>query len=445
LILKRVRLGETSRITNCKTENRATSANAPRAVHASPGSLYIYVGLIVLSPMTDRGVAGEDTWHPDDAPHVSTDSKTHPTWLQEYERWLFGWLKRVMEQRDPRSLSLPKETNPLLTVAEIVKLGPLSHDWLTDNLRARNGLGILSSTDGGGKSSLTPFDIRALLRNEPFAGRSTLVRNPRVLVLSLEETRAQTIERFREADVNGTEFDNIWLTCEDDPYDELRMFNPFVWLARRIADKNINVTKIDTALDFVAFEDLNDYTVVQEALVPLRKLARDSNSYIEVYFHPNKEGEPFGSVRIRAVVDVYMILEGNNTEYRTLSAIKTHKGKAPRSGMPLEPITITKDGRWGALTPVEPSKIVDLPLAKRILDFVSGNPSVAKNQICTFIGGRKQECLRMIDQLVRIDAMRMDKKGTGERAPEHYWIPVPGLRSTVEANADALRILRGAE
>src|SRR5437870_4417269 len=61
-----------------------------------------------------RGVAGDDTWRPDEWPttaNVVTEPKTKPTWLAEYERWLFGWLKRVKAQRDPTSLYLPMETN----------------------------------------------------------------------------------------------------------------------------------------------------------------------------------------------------------------------------------------------------------------------------------------------------------------------------------------------
>ncbi|MCI0557950.1 MAG: AAA family ATPase [Nitrososphaera sp.] len=332
-------------------------------------------------------------------------------WLTQYTKWLTTWRERVRAQKEGRVTTKTLET--LFTAAELTARPGLPIPFIVEDLYPHDGIGILSGDSGVGKSSFTRWRIKALIRKMPVAGRKVMIDDARILYLSLEEPNHAVIRGLLDVGLSKEELQRVYVIAGDTEFDEFRMLNPCLWLAAQIATHGINVTFIDTAIDFIQIDGLKEMEIVQEALVPLRTLAQMSNTYIELLFHPNRQGEEFGSVRIKGIVDTFQMLRGKEDNYRTLSAMRIHKGKV-RRGKELLPSLLTKEGLWTKQDP-DVEAILGQEEELKIIKLVQDRPWIKHRDLLTTLGGNWSASTKTLERLTHPAIRKLLRFGNSSR------------------------------
>lgn len=189
-------------------------------------------------------------------------------------------------------------------------------DWIVDGLLTRGGFSLMAGPPKSGKSTLTRQLARAIVKGESFLGRE--VESGRVLYLALEEQVSMFKTQMEQIGIS--EKDDILIHIGDiastDPYNEVK---------KLIVETEPDLVVVDTLLLLGKIENVNDYTIVNEALKSVRMIARETGTHIVGVHHTNK-GDGYGarkimgSVAIHGAVDNAIMLEHReNTGRRFIS------------------------------------------------------------------------------------------------------------------------------
>ncbi len=193
---------------------------------------------------------------------------------------------------------------PFLSVKELFTKKTEPIVYLVDGLLQRGGLSLIAGKPKVGKSTLVKHLLAAIDRGDDFLGRTT--KRGTSLYLALEEMESEVKDHFKILKVSSDSKIMVHATYVNDPQ--------LIGLKKAIAAHEPQLVVIDTLFRYiVGVKDNNSYQQVNEALEPLRRLARDTDTHIMFIHHASKglslgTDSILGSTAIFATVDTGIVL-----------------------------------------------------------------------------------------------------------------------------------------
>jgi len=269
-------------------------------------------------------------------------------------------------------------------------------DWVIEGILRRSGILLMASRPKVGKSDTARNLAKSIATGSPFLGRRC--QQGKVLWIGLEEPVQHLTDRIDVMQMH--ELDVAYVV--DQPQGD-----ESIWLRGVVEQHKPDLVIIDTIGRFSKIENVNDYSQVVRATQPMLDLRSRLGTTFVLLHHNNAMNTTLGSTMWEGFCDSIMSLSRNGDGTRFVQTKQ-------RSGMEMEPTTLTMDPDTGSITCLESAFIADQRIAERrileILQTESGNTREYLAKRC----GRKAYVGRAaIDSLVA--AKFITAKGSGKR------------------------------
>jgi AAA domain len=216
-----------------------------------------------------------------------------------------------------------------LALAEPPEITP----FLVDAMLPRGGVSIFGAKPKVGKSVMVRNLAMSVARGEPFLGRAC--QQGTVLVLALEEKRAEVINHFRA--MGGVD-EAIHLHVGPAPSTSREGLGA---LALSIRQYQPALVIVDPIFKLVRVKDSSDYAELTRELEPVLELARTSDCHIALTHHLGKlvrEGgdDLLGSTAIFGAVDTLALMRRLRDDQRTLGTIQRYGADLVETAVPMD-------------------------------------------------------------------------------------------------------------
>jgi hypothetical protein len=313
------------------------------------------------------------------------------------------------------------EEGDLLTFNDLARECSEQVDWLVDGLIRRSGILLMSSQPKVGKSDTARNLAKAVATGGNFLGRSC--QKGKVIWIGLEEPVSHLHDRL---EVMGMQDLDITYRVKKPPGDET------AWLRSMVEKHRPALLLIDTVGRFSNIDSINDYSQVKRATQPILDMRAEFGTTFVLLHHNNRYGDkPIGSTMWEAVVDTILIITMND------NGIRFARTKQ-RSGVDMEPATLTMNHDTGEITCIEPKFITDRRVAEqRILQYLEtvGKP-LTREELATHSGRSSAVGRAAVDALSASGLIRSSGDGT-KRNPRLYSLVSPPTSSNSSSNGSA--------
>ena len=290
----------------------------------------------------------------------------------------------------------------LTHVGDFVLEPSVEHEWLVRDLLLAGGSSVLGGPPKAGKSTLALTLALSVTGGIPFLGRETT--RGRVVLISLEEDRNQVRKQFQRMGAGG--------------HDDLYLYVETVWPADLQWKVSLAIDKIqpalviiDPLLKFERMKDINDYSVVNEAILPLHALARSTGAHILCLHHHRKGSgsggeEVIGSTAFVGAFDTVMSLKRDDGGQRTLSSRNRYGIELPETVL-----TLTETRVEAAGTKADASTHAAV---KKILEFLNTQfEPVGIPEIVEYVAMQKATVVQTLNAMT--EGGRVTRTGAGRR------------------------------
>jgi len=234
--------------------------------------------------------------------------------------------------------SQPEPESDFIRASDLVAEPEEVVDWIVDGLLPAGGLSLNAAKPKAGKSTTARALAAAVARGAPFLGRAT--KRVPVLVLALEEKRADVREHFRRLGVSAE--DALFVHVGPAPAED-----PVAWLRTAIRRHGAGLVILDPLARFVRAKDMGDYAELTRLTEPLIQLAHETGGHLHCSHHARKgqKGEEsgidavLGSTQLAGFVDTVMILKRHPDGLRTLESVQRTGTDLPETVLVLDPKT----------------------------------------------------------------------------------------------------------
>lgn len=208
--------------------------------------------------------------------------------------------------------------------------------YLTDGMLPTGGVSIWGAKPKVGKSVAVRNLAMSVSRGEPFLGRDC--HQGTVLVLALEEKRAEVANHFRQM---GATDETLRLHTGAAPASSKE---GLAALEMAISIYEPTLVIVDPVFKLVRVRDSSDYAELTRELEPVIEMARKSNCHIALTHHLGKmvrEGgdDLLGSTAIFGAVDTLVLMRRLKDNRRTLQTIQRYGKDLPDTAVPLDEAT----------------------------------------------------------------------------------------------------------
>ncbi len=191
-----------------------------------------------------------------------------------------------------------------ISAKDLLALPPDPTRWIWDRTLPAGGCSILVSKPKVGKTTLAASLSLAVCRGSVFLDRPT--QQCPVAFLSLDASLPEISEVFIKLGLKID--DELWFHAGASPGKTIS------WLMERIKEYGARFVVIDTLQRLFKFKDVNDYSLVVNAMEPLLDEARQQNIHLMFTHHAKKEGgddldSAIGSTAIRGMAYTYLHLK----------------------------------------------------------------------------------------------------------------------------------------
>jgi hypothetical protein len=186
--------------------------------------------------------------------------------------------------------------------------------WLVDGLLSHGGMSVIAGPPKSGKSTLVRQLAKAVCNGTEFLGRKC--KKGPVLHIALEEQEETLKDTYKAVGIG--EEDKLFLHVGG-VYEE----NFIQDLKTDLLHMRPSLLIIDTLFLLAHVESSNDYSQVNAAMTPYRRLARETDTHVLFVHHTRKGGggaeSISGSQAIHGAVDCALILnqDGNKRRLQT--------------------------------------------------------------------------------------------------------------------------------
>jgi predicted ATP-dependent serine protease len=344
--------------------------------------------------------------------HTSTSYRQGEQNLKQVEDILLTLGEGIEEetQKEEEDKAVEKKEASLLftRLGDLFKEPEESVAWLVDGILPAGGFSVLAGKPKGGKSTLARNTALHVAQGRDFLGRK--VKQGPILYLALEEKRSEVKSHFRDMGASGEE--DIFIFASTAPINALRE----LW--KKAEEVKPALVIIDPLFRFTRVKDANDYAQVTQALEPLLKLARETNTHVMVVHHTgkgNRQGGDsiLGSSAIFGSVDTALILKRGD-KYRTLQTQQ-------RYGQDLEETTLEFDDETRTMNLGQSREEADIEAMEgTLVQFLQGQEEpLPEAEISGMVEGRKFLKVKALRSLVNKEVVTRDGKG-GKSDPFKY-------------------------
>lgn len=295
-------------------------------------------------------------------------------------RTLRDLVNKAAEFVAPLDQSKAKTSPPrfnLTTLDDLLAEAEEETAYVWDRALPCGGFSILAAKPKVGKSTFARALARAVSRGEAFFDR--LTRKGKVIILCLEEKRAEIKKDFQRTGVSGNE---ILIYTGKTPVDAISV------LESAIAEHSPVLVIIDPLSRFIRVADFNSYAEVARQLEPLIDIARVSTcgTHILALHHNGKGGDlreggdaVLGSSAIFAAVDALLTMR-KREKVRTIESTQRYGEDLPETIVHLDSLT-------GAVTAVGDMKDFTLSERKKLVLESIGSEPLSEAAIKDAVGG----------------------------------------------------------
>jgi putative DNA primase/helicase len=274
--------------------------------------------------------------------------------------------------------------------------------WIVDGLFPAGGMSLLTAKPKVGKTTLSRQLALDVAAGEPFLERAT--EQGSVIILALEEKRAEVKRHFRDLGATGDE--PIRIHCAPAPVKAMEQ-------ARNLL-REYPATKlliIDPLFKFARVQDGNDYAQVTLALEPLLALARETGTHVMLVHHCRKgqledaADGILGSTAIFANADTAVVLKRYDDQVRTILTRQ-------RYGTDLDETVLEFDATRRATTLGTTRQQAEQDkLGRKVLAFLQANPGSPEAEILKAGLGRRQNMVTALRAMIGREVVRTGKGG----------------------------------
>jgi hypothetical protein len=232
--------------------------------------------------------------------------------------------------------------------------------FTVDGILPAAGVSLWAAKPKSGKSVAVRTLAMCVAHGEPFLGRA--VEQGNVLVLALEEKRAEVANHFRQ--MGGTN-EQIHIHTGAAPGSSKEGL-----AALQVAISLVQPTLVvvDPVLKLVRVRDSSDYAELTRELEPVIELARTNGCHVAVTHHLGKQlreggDDVLGSTAIFGAVDTLVLIRRRKDNTRVLQTIQRYGADVPETLLPLDEVT----GRIGLGTELSEVRVVEAQQAVRDL------------------------------------------------------------------------------
>ena len=301
------------------------------------------------------------------------------------------------EHRDtPESQQTPAAASGVMSFDDLLKRSSEHVDWKIEGILRTSGVLLIASRPKVGKSDLARNLAKAIATGSPFLSRRC--QQGKVLWIGLEEPIQHLADRI---DIMKMRDLDIAYVVDQPQGDES------AWLSGVVEHHKPDLVIIDTIGRFSKIENVNDYSQVVRATQPMLDLRSRLGTTFVLLHHNNAANTTLGSTMWEGFCDSIMSLSRNGDGTRFVQTKQ-------RSGMEMEPTTLTMDPDTGSITCVESAFIADQRVAeRRILEILQAESGNTREDLAKRCGRKAYVGRAAVDSLLA--AKYITAKGAGTR------------------------------
>ena len=290
----------------------------------------------------------------------------------------------------------------------LLKDGIPEPTWLWEGIIPEVGLCIPAGPPKCGKSTLIRQLVTAMSDGSTVFGKK--VAQGAVLYLAFEEGPQNVLRQFQKMGAESAR--NIYLHSGFPTDPNLNQ------LANIIAEKNVKLIVVDTLINILQTDKLNDYGVVYPILNKLIAFCRSSKVCIMGIHHANKSGEGsaaiMGSTAFRAACETMIIMtHDEETEERTIATLQRTGESLPTTLLDYDPDTNLLE------LDLTPKKAENLEIDTKVLDVIRLSGPISQKGIK---GKSGESQVRISRSLVRlISSLKVRRKGSGSSKDQYLY------------------------
>ena len=221
----------------------------------------------------------------------------------------------------------------LTGLADALEEPPEQTAYIVDGMFPVGGVSLIGAKPKVGKSVLARNLAMSVARGEPFLDRACVQGT--VIVLALEEKRAEVINHFR---IMGGLDESIHLHTGAAPESTREGLTA---LGNIIAQYQPVLVVVDPVFKLVRVKDSSDYAELTHALEPVVEMARQTGCHIAVTHHLGKmvrEGgdDVLGSTAIFGAVDTLVLMRRLKDQRRTFETIQRYGKDVGETVVPMD-------------------------------------------------------------------------------------------------------------
>lgn len=272
--------------------------------------------------------------------------------------------------------------------------------WLWEGIIPEVGLCIPAGPPKCGKSTLIRQLVTAMGEGESMFKRK--VTKGSVLYLSFEEGLDNVLRQFLKMGAENAK--NTYLHVGFPPDPNLDQLSDI------IKEKDIKLVVVDTLINIMGTDKLNDYGVVYPILNKLVSFCHKNQVCVMGVHHTNKAGDGsaaiMGSTAFRAACETMILMDHDEeTEERTISTLQRTGDSLPTTLLDYDPDTNLLE------LDLTPKKAENLEIDTKILDVIRLSGPVSQKGIKDKSGYNKMRISRSLVRL--LGSLKVRRKGSG--------------------------------
>lgn len=281
--------------------------------------------------------------------------------------------------------------------------------WFIDGLLTEASFNMCIGGPKSGKSTLMRQMAANVSTGEPFLGRAT--KQAEVLFISPDERNVSKIRQSFEAMGAGK---GVYFHAKSVIPSELL---PFLQ-REKDAHPNLELVILDTLVDVVNFDDLNDYAKTRRNLKPLVDFTKDNQLTTVCLHHTTKKEETtinkamLGSTALASLSETTLYIPVDGNQRRFLLTQQREGEYLERTDLEYNPaLQISTLGL--STSQKKEKKVIGRidELDKTVIHFLSDNPGSTADQVKDGVNASKKDVLPVLNRLVEHGTFRREGKG----------------------------------
>jgi len=216
-------------------------------------------------------------------------------------------------------------------LSELMTRPRRKREWLIDGMLTKGGIMLVAGKPKAGKSVLARNIMRSIVSGQDFLGNPVMAG--KVVWLRLEEQYEDFIEGIESMGL--FEYADRIITNEDIPQDDL-----VGWLEQIVAEHEPSLVIVDTWAKLTRVQDINNYSMVNQANEPLMRL-RDLG-IAQIWLHHAKKGDSddvLGSQALFAACDTLLTYKRASNDLRSVWTTQRIGNDMPETVVAMDPQT----------------------------------------------------------------------------------------------------------